>query len=412
MKNRQRPSAPSLGPASALLTMMVLLTACTEWVLTLPFDSGVDAEVEGDATPDGDADADAEVDGDADVDSDIEGDSDRPECIDGEFQCVDVTARVCEDGAFQTISACPLGCNESTRECRVPSNVPDDVLNDLGVDLGDLLIDETDTTVLFDTETGSITAGAHVIRGPIEGRDDTTGTVFRRAEQGEGSPGLGIFGVGDFTVAEDVTVEVLGDGALIVVATNIARIDGLVSVAADGQLGGPGGFSGGDPDAPGLGDCGGQVGAGSNEGSHCTSGGGGGGFGGDGGSGGDCTCEHPNDFPGGLGGLGGCGTSELVPLVGGSGGAGGAGAVGSSDTYPGTGGGGGGAFQISARERIELGPTGGLTAGGGGGEGGDAASGAGGGAGGALLVEAATVVVADGAVLAANGGGGGGGDCT
>ena len=163
----------------------------------------------------------------------------------------------------------------------------------------------------------------------------------------------------------DLTV--IGDAALVILASESVTVHGTLSVAARGRASGPGaGFE------------------------YLTavtsmSGGAGGSFGTRGGY------RSSADV---------VGTDDLIPLVGGM--------TGQYSCNSRRGGGGGGAIQIAAGTEIQV--VGAIHAGGGGGDGGDASGsclgGAGGGSGGAVLLEAPKVSVSG--VIAANGGGGGG----
>lgn len=332
-----------------------------------------------------------------------------PECTGTEFECLpDGTAQVCDGGTWQSLGACPLGCDEGAGQCMVPSNVD---AESVGAGNGDVVLQPGGSGVVYDTDTGEISEDGQIIRPAGEGLDSASGIAFAVHDQGGDAPGLGVFSMGSLTVPDGATLIGQGANALVLAVDGDVQIDGIVSVTATDEVGGPGGSAGGAVGTAGSGDCGGQPGTGSYPGDNCTSGGGGAGYSATGGPGGDSVCAAPDDHTGGPGGAATCGTPALVPLLGGSGGAGGTEAVGGPDSTPGPGGGGGGALQITAAGAIVISATGGINAGGAGGAGSDQAGGAGGGAGGAVLLEAPVVSVAVGAVLAANGGGGGGGDC-
>jgi len=325
-----------------------------------------------------------------------------------DFECLpDGTAQQCVNGSWESLGACPLGCDESGGICQVPSNVEPEAL---GEGTEDVEVTPGGPGLTFDTDTGEITAGMTVIRPPGTGLDPNSGIAFSSSAQGVGEPGLGVFSMDDLTVPDGAVARGIGKNALVLVVDGTAQIDGLVTVAAAGNIPGPGGFPGGPGGAAGFGPCPGQPGDGAAVGHYCTSGGGGAGYGGLGGPGGACNCPTPNNFAAGAGGPL-CGSPQLIPLLGGSGGSGGSIAVGGA-TNPGLGGPGGGALQITAAGAINVGATGRFDAGGEGGGLTVDGGGAGAGAGGALLLEAPVVTISVGAILAANGGGGGGGDCT
>ncbi|MBW2457595.1 MAG: hypothetical protein JRI68_24025, partial [Deltaproteobacteria bacterium] len=301
----------------------------------------------------------------------------------------------------------PLGCDEPSGLCHVPSNVAPQTV---GEGTGTVDVAPGGMGMTFDTDTGEITTGMSVIRPAGEGLDANTGIAFSSTLQGTGEPALGVFSMGSLTVQSGAVLHGVGKSALVLVVDGAVQIDGLVSVAAEGIQPGPGGFTGGQPGTVGNGPCPGQPGDGAAVGHYCTSGSGGAGYAGLGGPGGACNCVTPDDYAAGVGGPV-CGTAELIPLLGGSGGAGGSIAQGGPST-PGGGGPGGGALQITAAGTLIISGTGQINAGAEGGRQGTNGGGSGAGAGGAMLLEAPTVTVSVGAVLAANGGGGGGGDCT
>ena len=331
---------------------------------------------------------------------------DAERCAGDTFECDDGQARVCEEGYWSDLGDCPLGCDVGARACRIPSNVSADLVDD---GTGDLVIPAAAVVpTTIDADTGEI-AGDTVIRpAGVIGLHEPSGISYQQVAQ-EGAPGLGVFSMNDFEIESGTAVEVVGSRALVILLTGDATIDGTLSLRAEGQSGGPGGYSGGVPTAPGSGPCPGLVGYGEN-GSYqgCASGSGGGGHGGAGGAG--AASSECGPYDGGEGGASTCGTVGLIPLVGGSGGGGGTPFSDNPTTDPGPGGGGGGAVQISAVGRIDVGVSGGVDTGGGGGGESATAGGTGGGAGGGILFEAPTVTVAVGGALACNGGGGGAGD--
>lgn len=321
-----------------------------------------------------------------------------------DFRCTVSGAEKCEGGVRIDLGPCPLGCNETTGNCHIPSNVPVGLMDPAA---GNIDLTGGDTDIYINTETGRIyDSFGNDIRQAIIGNDPVTGTTFAVVDQGSGDPPIGVFIVGEFTIPSGTTLHGEGANALAIAASGNMVIDGIIDVCAGGQGPGPGGGSGGDADAAGTGTCPGSPGSGT--GTNHTSGGGAGGFGGAGGKGGDDTSAS---IAGGAGG-GPCGTPELSPLIGGSGGGGGGTATGNPSSSPGTGGGGGGAVQLISALSITFGGSGGIHAGGDGGGECDRGGGGGGGAGGAALIEAPDVDAASGATIAANGGGGGAGDCT
>ena len=338
-------------------------------------------------------------------------------CETGAFECLfsQGSARLCQGGEWVSLGPCFLGCEEATQACRVPSNVDPEALNIQEENLGDLVL-PAGVHVEMSTDDGSVvnTTDATTLRPGGEGEILSGVGFYRRSQPGQ-APSLGVFVLRDFTIPEGTTVDLVGSGAFVVLATRHVVVEGVLDGGAHGAQSGPGGYDGGEVGLSGDGLCPGQPGQ-----SHpicpvgCASGSGGGGLGGKGGDGGevDCTVSGQDVVrPGGLGG-GTCGSLELAPLVGGSGGGGGVPLQGVSGSEPGLGGGGGGAIQISARATITLGVGGVLTTPGGGGGQTFGGGGAGGGAGGAVLLETPSFIVASSSVVAVNGGGGGGGDCT
>ncbi|MBW2525518.1 MAG: hypothetical protein JRI23_15145 [Deltaproteobacteria bacterium] len=339
------------------------------------------------------------------------GDAPGEACQGAALQCQpDGTALECIDGTWTSLGPCPLGCDEQSLACHVPSNVDASLFSEASSVVVALPSSEP---LVFDTDTGAISAGDDVLRPAGEGLDESSGVAFSVRDQRAEGPSLGVFTLAGLEVAAGAIARGVGNNALVLLVAGDVTIDGTFEVAADKQVPGPGGWAGGNPSAPGAGPGGGGVGQGVvvTDTEYCASSGGGGGFFGPGGSGGPCACAAPNDYAAGAAGAT-YGTEQLIPLIGGSGGAGGTIAVGNAtESLAGPGGGGGGALQISATGELTIGSNGIVHAGGGGGGGCENASGAGGGAGGAILLEAPNVTVAVGAVLAANGGGGGGGDC-
>jgi hypothetical protein len=325
-------------------------------------------------------------------------------CTDGTFECLTGGgARRCVAGVWKVMGSCPLGCEQATKSCRVPSNVDAD-----SVFKGSGDVETKGATMAFDTDTGEIKSGTTVVRAA--GVGDKSGIYYEQKVQ-TGSPGLGIFSLKKLVVDAAGTVTATGVRALVLLASDAVTIDGVIDVSATASAGGPGAFDGGKGNAAGGGPGAGGVSKASATGKYCAGGSGGGGHGGAGGAGGKSACAAPDDFAGGVGGKTG-GAAGLVPLAGGSGGAGSVKPASVTGSTTGAGGGGGGAVQIVSAATITVGAKGGINAGGGGGGKSISAGGAGGGAGGAILFESPLVTVSVGGVLAANGGGGGGGDCT
>jgi hypothetical protein len=194
-----------------------------------------------------------------------------------------------------------------------------------------------------------------------------------------GSLQAGLFVTNKFTIETGMTVTVVGNLPLVLVALSDVNISGhlnatIDSVRADKAY--AGGASGPAASTSGTGPGGGATTSG-------MSGAGGGGFCGNGGDG-----AAPADA--GVAGGKAYGNATNVPLLGGS----------SGGSGTGVGGGGGGAIQIDSATSIQVTAVGTINAGGGGG----GATRSGGGSGGAILLEAPSVSVAG--TLAANGGGG------
>lgn len=213
-----------------------------------------------------------------------------------------------------------------------------------------------------------------IVVGPPNGAFDTDAQCTSDSVMGDCRPVDGTDATPDACVCrvDEITIEdlhLVGDRALVVMASRTIRITGTLDVSAVGAQPGPGAFR---PTTSAGG----------------RSGGAGGSFG-----------AHGGGFA-----LDPFGTEDLLPLLGGFAGEDSCGAR--------PGGGGGGAVQLSAAETVVV--EGQILANGGGGTGGGSGSycngGAGGGSGGAVLIEAATVEVAGG--VAANGGGGGSGGTT
>lgn len=205
---------------------------------------------------------------------------------------------------------------------------------------------------------------------------------------------VAILRVNDFKLNSGMTMRVIGQRPLVILAGHDVTVDGAIDISARGRVPGAGGL------APATGP--GKGGDGVHNGTSDESGGGGGGFGSVGGSGG------PADTAAG----GAPGASYAIAfLAGGSGGGGPAQGIGCENV----GGGGGGAILIYAKHKATIQGT--INAGGGGGEAGvvctspsNHGAGAGGGAGGTIHIQ--TPDLNGGGILAANGGGGGSPSCT
>lgn len=342
-------------------------------------------------------------------------------CEEGKFRCENElgSASICRDGKWVSLGYCFLGCEEATSACRVPSNVDPEILGFEESSLGDLSLPASGE-VEIDTSSGLVvsTTDATILREAGEGAVIDGIGFYRRSQPGD-APSLGVFVLKDFFVPEDTQVVVVGNGALVILATGHVTFLGLLDGGALGARGGAGGFDGGRIGLPGEGPCPGYTGQ-----FHpvcpdgCASGSGGGGYGGFGGSGGvvDCTVQGGTGVyvAGGFGGGSGddkCGTPELIPLLGGSGGGSGVPLYGQGGSEPGLGGGGGGAVQISARSSLFFGEHCVITTPGGGGTQTFSGGGSGGGAGGGILLESGSLFFSTTSLLSANGGGGGAGDC-
>ena len=324
-------------------------------------------------------------------------------CTPGDSWCTGAGAMAtCNpDGTSYNEVACPLGCAETPDvHCLalIPSNVGDPSL--LCVDgTGDMSLPEGTVLVGLNTGDGSITAfdGYGSLLGDVRagGEGLVSGINFRTVAQPAGTPMLGVFSFGSFTVPPGVTVLGTGQNALVVLSCTDVSVQGRLGSDAIVVV-----VGGNEELLPGAG--GGDTGAGAGAGSDgqtsgiVSGGGGGGGFGGAGGQGG----ITPN---GGAGGLP-YGNAELVPLLGGSGGGSGA----DNDNGGGVGGPSGGALQVSSGGTIHVFSGGAITASGWGGLGANpGGAGGGGGSGGGILLEAASIAVDAGGFVAANGGGGG-----
>ena len=199
-----------------------------------------------------------------------------------------------------------------------------------------------------------------------------------------GPPQVRLMVARNFTVANTITLKVVGTYALVVIAQGDVNVVGTIDASANGTT------------TPGYDALLCPAGLGKNFVQAVGNpGGGGGGFGTAGASGADADGPPANN-----GGPGGAveGEPTLRPLRGGCGGGVGGGGHG--------GGVGGGAVQVSAFGSLTVKGAGTVKAAGGGGSNGE--GGGGGGTGGAILLEGTSIVLEAGAKLCANGGGGGG----
>jgi len=236
----------------------------------------------------------------------------------------------------------------------------------------------------------------------IDGSAPIDGAVFDNWAQEPWGPQLSVLHVRTLTIQPDTTVLVRGNRPLVILASGVVSIQGLLDAGAEAGTPGPAGRL-----------AGGGGGVGGGDGEHVAdyqdSGGGGGGAGTAGARGGHAICEP--DCADAMGGAGGnlSLTASLITLWGGPGG----GNSGALDCPVGAGGAGGGVVQIYSGTSIDIDPGGAINAGGGGGGGGTAAcagsasAGGGGGAGGPIYLQAPSIT--HNGTIAANGGGGGGG---
>jgi hypothetical protein len=247
---------------------------------------------------------------------------------------------------------------------------------------GDWIV--TDPATLIDTTILSVTPAL------------PAGVTLTTSPQTDGSaPSVAVLHVNRLQIVTGVTLRVIGNTSLVIVAGNEVVLDGILDIGGAQALPGAGGYQ------PMQGPGSGQPGQ-SEPVFGYDSGGGGAGYGTPGGRGGD-----GGGFPGGNGGLP-YGVSPPAALLGGSGGG-----QGAENGCPiPRGGGGGGALLVASATRIIV--NGGIRAGGGGGMGGtncgSSPGGGGGGAGGQIDLQAPDFAFSPTTfVLAANGGGGGGG---
>jgi hypothetical protein len=253
-------------------------------------------------------------------------------------------------------------------------------------------------------EDVTIDTSSLIVSGPgVAGMPELELVPSPHAPHDPPGPELALLYLADWTVAQDVTVRVIGSRPLVVISSGDIELRGVIDAGAHGVMPGPGGF------AAGLGPGAGQLGVHAPD--FLDPGGGGAGHATDGARGGQgcaADCTTGTVAPGGPGGPG-YGDAVVSVLTGGSGGGQG-GAGGGSACAPGVGGAGGGAIQLYAVGRITVTASGGISVGGGGGGGGFAtdcsdSGGGGGGSGGVVYLQAERIDLAG--VLAANGGGGG-----
>ena len=243
--------------------------------------------------------------------------------------------------------------------------------------------------------TGTLELGTSVLDTTaltIDGGPPAHGQLVAVQQVG-GGPELAFLQADHVTITAGGTVTVIGGRGLVILARTI-EVVGRIDAS-------------GAPARPGPGAVTGTAQGGVHQNADvCDSGGGGGGHASAGAAGGDVVTCLPSRRGGAIGG-----DDALTILLGGGNGGD---AVSFACGLPG-GGGGGGALQLSAGERLAIGPAGEVLAGGGGGSGGpecgdgDAGGGGGGGAGGAIFLEAPEIAI-DGLVIANGGGGGAGGN--
>lgn len=302
-----------------------------------------------------------------------------PSCVEGMVRCGALGLEDCVGGEFVAGDACPLGCDSAVAP-RCLELTPSNVDGSLFVATGEIRID-SDTR----WETGDCAA--------LPGSPQTVAQ--------SGYPSLCVVRTARFIVEAGARLDVRGNQALVILASEFAHVEGEIDVSADGRRAGPGGSGPTTSTAPtGAGNgAAGVDGPGNTDG-----GGGGGGLCGDGGDGGNA-----DGTSGGAGGAAPGAAWDLSPLRGGWGGG-----LGGAGQSAGRGGAGGGAVQISVRGELIL--SGPIYAGGGRGERGkdgtrddhNIGAGGGGGSGGAVLLEAESVVFSGGGVVQANGAGGAG----
>ncbi|HXN33060.1 MAG TPA: hypothetical protein VN894_14415 [Polyangiaceae bacterium] len=231
---------------------------------------------------------------------------------------------------------------------------------------------------VFSSQTCSSTnVQIDTAKGTVNGCDPTmqafSYTAITQSDTSLGSLPAALFVTNKFTIETGMTVTVVGNLPLIVVALDDANISGLLD--ASRGVGGGGISSRGNQKGNGQGGGGAATGG---------SGAGGAGFCGMGGDGASNTGSGGRSY----------GNASNIPFLGGS-------AGGSAGQYSGA---GGGAVQIVSATSVEVTAPGVVHVGGAGGNWGGSA----GGSGGAILLEAPLISIAG--TLAANGGGGGGGD--
>jgi hypothetical protein len=234
----------------------------------------------------------------------------------------------------------------------------------------------------------------------IKGMTLPAGVTFDVRPQLGGGPDLAVLHVATLDVQGGAMVRIVGTRPLVIVASGVVTVSGVLDAGAHGVDAGAGGS------LPATGDGAGQ------HGNHETSnqsdsGGGGAGYGNAGAAGGAITgtCTATAGAAGVM-----YGDAAITRLIGGSGG----GTNSGTQCTPDLGGAGGGALQLTSAMSISI--TGTVLASGGGGRGStdcgqsDVNSGAGGGSGGAIVLQAPAIML--GGVVAANGGGGGGSSST
>ena len=321
-----------------------------------------------------------------DIESVADPDGQITECpINTTAICRNAKLTTCDtQGNVIATTPCALDCNVDESRCNKldPSNGLAAVLDEAALDPDLMLIG----AATIDTDAGTIV--------------DTSGPRFPPTATLSAFP-IGVFIVKANTlVAGDVTV--VGSRAFAIVAAGTITLNGVVSVAANFDVSGPGAIVDNA-------ECrGGSAATGSNG----SPGGGGGGFGTVGGAGGNGGGE-----PGGLSGRI-VGSIELVPLRGGCSGGHPGGRGEDADPVASDPGGGGGAIQVVSGTSIVIAAGGFVSANGAGGKGNTGGitlfcfgnmpcgDGEGGGSGGGILLEAPVVTVAATGGIVANGGAG------
>lgn len=341
------------------------------------------------------------------------GPCDTPEAA----RCAGSVLQRCTDGAWTDDQQCAEGCGGDPAHCLgfAPSFVENPEEAFIGTGTIALQSPATGTVhYTIDTDSGKVTnEDGAIIHTGADGIENGVGVV--RQDQAEGAPGLLILSLHSLTVPDGVALRVVGERAIVLLATGDVTIDGEVDVSADQSKGGPGGRTAHDTNleaSPLCGAAGEFTAYDEQNGLYLRGGGGGGGNLAGGGVGGAYVLDenNPTGSKANGGAAGTAASSAPTALVGG--GCGGAGRFSSPpmQSYV-KGGGGGGAMLIASQSKISIG--GRIRAAGAGGRSSNFTpanarpfgSGGGGGAGGTILLEAPAIEVTG--QLYANGGGGG-----